>query len=86
MELRKRLNESDEELLQIAIIEIKQRFSSNSSEICLPFKINLGDSIKVTVPKTGDKKSLVDLSIRNAKFFRIDKLKQIKIVDPETIQ
>ncbi len=83
MELRKRLNESDEELLQIAIIEIKQRFSSNSSEVCLPFKINLGDSIKVTVPKTGDKKSLVDLSIRNAKFFRIDKLKQIKIVDPE---
>ena len=83
MEIKKRLNETDEEILRIAIIEIKQRFFSNSSEICLPFKINLGDSFKVTVPKTGDKKSLVDLSLRNAKFFRIDKLKQIKIVDPE---
>ena len=83
MEIKKRLNESDEEILRIAIIEIKQRFFSNASEICLPFKINLGDSIKVTIPKTGDKKSLVDLSLRNAKFFRIDKLKQIKIIDPE---
>ena len=83
MEIKKRLNESDEEILRIAIIEIKQRFFSNSSEICLPFKISLGESIKVNVPKTGEKKSLVDLSIRNAKFFRIDKLKQIKIVDPE---
>ena len=83
MEIKKRLNESDEEILRIAIIEIKQRFFSNSSEICLPFKISLGESVKVNVPKTGEKKSLVDLSIRNAKFFRIDKLKQIKIVDPE---
>ena len=83
MEIKKRLNESDAELLQIAIIEIKQRFFSNSSEICVPFKINLGESIKITIPKSGDKKSLIDLSLRNAKFFRIDKLKQIKIVDPE---
>ena len=81
--LKKRLNESDAELLQIAIIEIKQRFYSNSSEICVPFKINLGESMKITIPKSGDKKSLVDLSLRNAKFFRLDKLKQIKIVDPE---
>ena len=83
LEIKKRLNESDEEILRIAIIEIKQRVFSNSSEICLPFKIDLGDSIKVTVPKTGDKKRLVDLSLRNAKFFRIDKLKQIRVIDPE---
>ena len=83
LEIKKRLNESDEEILRIAVIEIKQRFFSNSSELCLPFKIDLGDSIKVTVPKTGDKKRLVDLSLRNVKFFRIDKLKQIRVIDPE---
>ena len=49
----------------------------------MPFKLNLPQPIKVTVPKTGDKKKLIELSERNAKFYRIDKLKQIKIVDPE---
>jgi excinuclease ABC subunit C len=83
LELKKKLQESDKELLEIAITEIRQRFNSKSREIYVPFKVELGEDIKVTVPKLGDKKSLVDLSERNAKYFRMDKLKQIKIVDPD---
>jgi len=83
LEVKKKLEESDKEILSLAVIELKQRFHSNSKEVVLPFKLNLPESIKVTVPKTGDKKKLIDLSERNAKFYRIDKLKQIKIIDPE---
>ena len=83
LEIRKKLNESDKEILILSIIELRERFLSTSKEVYLPFKINLGDGIKVRVPKLGEKKSLVDLSLRNAKFYRVDKLKQIKIIDPE---
>jgi excinuclease ABC subunit C len=83
LEIKKKLQETDKELLEIAITEIRQRFNSNSKEIYVPFKVDLGEKIKVTVPKLGDKKSIVDLSVRNAKYFRMDKLKQIKIVDPD---
>ena len=83
LEIRKKLNESDKQILQLSIIELRERFLSSSKEIFLPFRINLGEKIKVQVPKKGEKKSLIDLSLRNAKFYRIDKLKQIKIVDPE---
>lgn len=83
MELKKKLQESDEQLLQLAITEIRQRFDSNSKEIFVPFKVDLGDSVKVTVPKLGDKKRIVELSLRNAKYYRLDQLKQIKIVDPD---
>ena len=83
LEVKKKLEESDKEILSLAVIDLKQRFHSNSKEVVLPFKLNLPDSIKVTVPKTGDKKKLIELSERNAKFYRIDKLKQIKIIDPE---
>lgn len=83
LELKKKLQETDAQLLELAITEIRQRFNSNSKEIYVPFKVNLGDTIKVTVPKLGDKKRILELSIRNAKYFRLDKLKQIKIVDPD---
>ncbi len=83
LELKKKLQESDKELLELAITEIRQRFNSNSKEIYVPFKIDLGEEVKVTVPKLGDKKSIVDLSKRNAMYYRMDKLKQIKIVDPD---
>ena len=83
LEVKKKLEESDKEILSLAVIELKQRFQSQSKEVVLPFKLNLPLPIKVTVPKTGDKKKLIELSERNAKFYRIDKLKQIKIVDPE---
>jgi excinuclease ABC subunit C len=83
LELKKKLQESDTDLLELAITEIRQRFNSNSKEIYVPFNVNLGDELKITIPKLGDKKSILDLSIRNAKYFRMDKLKQIKIVDPD---
>ena len=83
LELKKKLQESDIELLELAITEIRQRFNSNSKEIYVPFQVNLGDELKITIPKLGDKKSILDLSRRNAMYYRMDKLKQIKIVDPD---
>ena len=83
MELKKKLDEEDEDLLLLAITEIRQRFGSSSKEVYVPFSIDLGESIKVTVPKLGDKKHILDLSTRNAKYFRLERLKQIKIVDPD---
>ncbi|WP_400076181.1 excinuclease ABC subunit UvrC [Winogradskyella sp. R77965] len=83
LEMKKKLQESDVELLELAITEIRQRFNSNSKEIYVPFKVNLGHELKITVPKLGDKKNILDLSRRNAMYYRMDKLKQIKIVDPD---
>ncbi|HAI18635.1 MAG TPA: excinuclease ABC subunit C [Xanthomarina gelatinilytica] len=83
LEIKKKLQESDKELLELAIIELRQRFHSNSKEIYVPFKINLGEDVKVFVPQLGDKKHILDLSIRNAKYYRLEQLKQVKIVDPD---
>ena len=83
VEIRKKLDESDTSLLELSIIEIRDRFRSTSREIYVPFKVDLGESMKVTVPKQGDKKRIVELSIRNAKYFRLERLKQIQIVDPD---
>lgn len=82
-EFKKKLEESDKEILQLAIVELRQRFQSITKEILVPFKVELGDNIKVTVPKLGDKKRVVELSLRNAKYYRQEQFKQIKIVDPE---
>ena len=83
MEIKKKLDETDEELLELAIIELRERFQLLSREIIVPFEVDLGENIKVTVPQLGDKKQILDLSIRNAKFYRIEQLKQLQIVDPE---
>jgi excinuclease ABC subunit C len=83
MELKKKLQETDRELLELAITEIRQRFNSNSREIYVPFKLDFGTDVKMTIPKLGDKKRILDLSERNAKYFRLEQLKQIKIVDPD---
>ncbi len=83
MEIKKKLDETDEELLELAIIELRERFQLLSKEIIVPFEVDLGDKIKVTVPQLGDKKQILDLSIRNAKFYRIEQLKQLQIVDPD---
>ncbi|MGJ8683268.1 MAG: excinuclease ABC subunit UvrC [Nonlabens sp.] len=83
LEIKKKLEETDQELLEIAIIELRQRFNSQCKEIYVPFKVALGDQIKVTIPQLGDKKKIVDLSLRNAKFFRQEQFKTIKIVDPD---
>ena len=83
VEIKKKLEESDAEMLQLAIVDLRQRFNSQSKEIYVPFEIDLGPKIKVTIPILGDKKKLVELSERNAKFFRLERFKQMKIVEPE---
>jgi excinuclease ABC subunit C len=83
VEIKKKLEETDAEMLPLVILDLRQRFNSESREIYLPFELDLGPKIKVTVPKLGDKKKLVELSKRNAKFFRLERFKQMKIVDPE---
>ena len=82
-EIKKKLNESDKKILEIAIIELRKRFNSISNEILIPFKINLSLKLKCTVPVLGDKKKLIQLSLKNAKSYRIERLDQIKITDPE---
>ena len=83
MELKKKLDETDAELLTLAIMEMRQRFQLQSKAVYLPFKVELGSNLKCTVPKVGDKKQLIDLSLRNAKYQRLEKLKQVKITDPD---
>jgi excinuclease ABC subunit C len=83
LEIKKKLDESDEDLLQLAIVEIRQRFDSQSKELYLPFPLAVGTGVKVTVPRLGDKKKIMEFSERNAKFFRQEKFKQIKIIDPD---
>ena len=83
MELKKKLDEPDPELLSLAITEIRHRFKLHSDEIYVPFKVDLSTNLKVTIPKLGDKKHLLDLSLRNAKYQRLEQLKQIKITDPD---
>ncbi|GAA4067426.1 excinuclease ABC subunit UvrC [Flavobacterium cheonanense] len=83
LELKKKLDETDEELLELAVVELRERFHLTSKEIVLPFALNLGENIKITVPQLGDKKHILELSERNAKYYRLDQLKQIQIVDPE---
>lgn len=83
MEIKKKLDETDQELLELAIIELRERFQLLSKEIVVSFAVEVGTSIKVTVPQLGDKKQILDLSIRNAKFYRIEQLKQLQIVDPD---
>lgn len=82
-EIKKKLDETDKKILEIAVINIRERFHSTSKEIYVPFKIDLGDAVKVTVPKLGDKKRIVELSERNAKYYRQEQFKRIKIVDPD---
>jgi excinuclease ABC subunit C len=83
LELKKKLDETDEELLLLAVVELRERFKLLSREIILPFALDLGENVKVTVPQLGDKKQILELSERNAKYYRMDQLKQIQIVDPE---
>ncbi len=84
IELKKKLDESPEELMSIALADFRQRFSSDAKEIILPFEVDIEiKGANITVPQRGDKKQLLDLSERNAKFYRMDKQKQKDLVDPE---
>ena len=82
-EIKKKLDETDTELLALFIVEIRQRFNSISPEIYVPFAVDLGEIVKVTIPKLGDKKRIVELSERNAKYYRQEQFKQTQILDPE---
>jgi excinuclease ABC subunit C len=84
IELKKRLDESDEELLTLAISEFRSRYDSHSKEIIVPFDIDLDDAtIKFTVPKLGEKKKLLDLSHKNVQFFKKEKIDQYERLNPE---
>ena len=87
IEYKKKMNETDEELLQLGIIELRQRFKSDSKEIIVPEEMNieLGNVI-FTVPQRGDKKTLLDLSIQNGKQYKFDRLKQAEKLNPEQKQ
>lgn len=83
-EYKKRLEETDEELLQLGIIEMRNRFRSNSKEIILPMELEIDlDGVTITVPQRGDKKTLLDLSVMNGKQYKFDRLKQAEKLNPE---
>ncbi|MEG1589656.1 excinuclease ABC subunit UvrC [Chryseobacterium sp.] len=83
-EIKKMLEETDEEIMEEALIEIRQKFDSDSKEVLLPFHLTVEiPNVKLIVPKVGDKKRIVELSEKNAKEYRIEKLKQVQIIDPE---
>lgn len=87
IEYKKKLNETDEELLQLGIIELRERFKSDSKEIIVQEEVDLElDGVKFTVPKLGDKKKLLDLSIMNCKEYKFDRLKQAEKLNPEQKQ
>jgi excinuclease ABC subunit C len=84
IEIKKRLDESPEELLSIAIGEMRQRFESNAPELIAPFRPDLEDDVlTITVPQRGDKKHLLELSERNVQNYIREKNKQLELVDPE---
>ena len=86
-EYKKKLDESDEELLQLAIVEMRERFKSDAKEIILPSEINVSlDGITITVPQRGDKKTLLELSQMNGKQYKFDRLKQTEKLNPEQKQ
>ncbi len=86
-EYKKRLEESDEELLQLAIVEMRERFKSKAKEIIVPHEIDIDlDGVTITVPQRGDKKTLLDLSLMNGKQYKFDRLKQAEKLNPEQKQ
>ncbi len=84
MEFKKRLDESDNDILVMAIMEIQSRLKILSREILIPFKPDIElNNVSFVVPKIGDKRKLLDLSERNVKYYRLDKLKQQSIIKKE---
>lgn len=84
VELRKKLDETSEEMLEMTIPEMRALFNSQSKEIYLSHNIGLEiPDVKMHVPQRGDKKHLTDLSLKNARYYRLERLKNIQIVDPE---
>ena len=87
IEYRKKLNETDEELLQLGIVELRERFKSTSKEIIVPETVDVElNGVTFTVPQRGDKKTLLELSIMNGKQYKFDRLKQAEKLNPEQRQ
>ena len=83
-EYKKRLNETKEELLQLGIIEMRERYKSTSREIIVPFELDMEmNNVSFTVPQRGEKKHLLDLSVMNVKQYKVDRLKQAEKLNPE---
>jgi excinuclease ABC subunit C len=86
-EYKKRLEETDSELLQLAIVEMRERFQSHAKEIILPEEVDIDlEGVTITVPKRGDKKTLLELSLMNGKQYKFDRLKQAEKLNPEQKQ
>ena len=86
-EYKKRLNETEQELLQLGIIEMRERFNSHSKEIVMPFEPEMElENVTFTIPQRGDKKTLLDLSQMNGKQYKVDRLKQAEKLNPEQKQ
>lgn len=84
VELRKHLDETPVQLLEYAITDLRDRMKSNSAEIIVPIALSIDfPGTKITVPQKGDKKKLLDLSVNNAKYYKLDKEKQKELVDPD---
>ena len=87
IEYKKKLCESDEELLELGIVELRERFGSKAKEIIVPREVNVAlENITFTIPQRGDKKTLLDLSIMNGKQYKFDRLKQAETLNPEQKQ
>jgi len=87
IEYKKKLNESDEELLQLGIVELRERFGSKAKEIIVPQEVDVElENVTFTIPQRGDKKTLLDLSIMNGKQYKFDRLKQAEKLNPEQKQ
>ena len=83
-EYKMRMNETKEELLQLGIIEMRERYKSRSKEIIVPFELDMEmDGVTFTIPQRGDKKHLLELSILNVKQYKVDRLKQAEKLNPE---
>ncbi len=84
LELKKRLDETDQELMEIAVMELRQRFKSEAREVIVPFKTKVPiPDVRFIVPQRGDKKKLLELSERNAKYYRLERNKRQELVDPD---
>jgi excinuclease ABC subunit C len=84
VEIRKKLEETPEELLAIAVFDLRRRLASEAKEILVPFSLELElPGVIITVPKIGDKKHLLELSERNAKYYKLEKEKQLELLEPE---
>lgn len=84
IEYKKRINEQKEEILAMAVVELRERLKSNSKEVVLPFKLefNLKDIVTV-IPQRGDRKKLLDLAMQNVRQYKLDKLKQAEKLNPD---